>query len=597
MSFKHVAALCVVFLLAGDVVKASPQEAQALVAADLKAQRPSDRPFLKYIWVPSELSTTQWRHAVKLTSLAVNIISRGDVIHRPMLISNQAPIVDLMRVDIRQYGLELSDFEDWLNLWEELRFDPFFATIVTRDTIKQFQEAGVVFPNVIEIGSTRILVKCKPYEANGEKLDSKWVDAIRLPGRHLNHAVDAELFALTGSEAVVVNYQYFCYRALSTIKDTGLYATVFGGLYYDFAGLKKSKDKKFNDEDLLFESIGVGDTKLGLTAEVIYERVKSDRRAAMFRSKVTGKPRIVDFLKSLQGTDSSFAFVTHDVEDADIDIGTHAMMNLAKVKPGSTNNGTDKAREIIFARRNGLHGFALTNGKGVLQESAPDKVVVDSLIPSPHTKRLQGAISCLRCHGVDGSDGIKPVENDVIKLVNNGIDIFGDTTNLDKGIPETLNRLAGQYLARPEKTLRRAREDYIEAILRATGPWKEDKDQTGVGKLAAEGYAEMWEDWWYRGVDAKKALADLGYTNVPKEEAIATFRQLVPPDPYSRVPGFLGLVPPIMPEDPRIGAFRVLDKLRAGITTTRADWSLVFSFAAARAQQTKARLAEKKERP
>lgn len=576
--------LCLVALLAGDIA-ASPRDAQAVAMADISRLPAGDRPYIRYVYrQDGEIKSA------RMTSLTVNIISRSAVIAKPDV---PAPI--LSRIDLRRYARTEADLIELAALWESFAFDPTFSRIVTADTIKFLLRAGEVFSDVVEVGDRRLLVKTAPYKVDGETFEARWVDAIRFPGPHLDQRTYADLLRMTGSEAPVVESRYFAFRALSTIKDKGLYATLYGGLYYELAGFKTSKTKGITDEDLLFESLGVGDTKLGLTAEVLYERVASDRKAAMFRSKVTKKPRAIDELKILQGVDSAVAWVTHDPRDQDIDIGSNTVMNLLKLSPNPDrkNKATSEAREIIFTRRNGLHGFVLVNGAGALAEAAPDDVVVDHLIPAPFTRRLQGAISCLRCHGVDGSDGIKPFTNDVQALVKKGgVDILGDVSDASKSQQEVIDRLAGQFGRSSDTSIFRARQDYIAAILRATGPWREDGDQTGVGKLAADAYAEMWQQYWYDDVDAARAVKDLGYPSMPNEAATVLFWVLMGnPGRLTSSPGWFANAQQVVPvaEDPRLG------QIKAGLAISRSDWALVYSTAAWRAQITESRWAPKKE--
>lgn len=538
--------------------RTTPADAQALALADLQTLPADVQPFTRYLWVSEGTA-----EAARTGSLTLNYVSRTALPTRPPLLI-RGP---LLRVNLQKLAMDDDDLKDYLRLWEEFQYDPSFATLVTKDSLKALlKEAGV-----LNVGKTKILVPTAPYVLDGETYTERWASVLRLPGRGLDEKTDAELYKRTGSMAAVTELNYFTYRSLSTIKDKGVYETIFGGLYYELSGVRKSKEKGTTDEDLLFEQLGVGDAKKGVKAEVVYERVKSDRRAAMFRSKVTGKPRRVDFLKSLLGRDEAFVFVTHDLADEDIDVGTHPIMNLVTFK--------DRAREVIYTRRNGLHGFVLFDGEGKLQDAAPDNVVKDHQIPAPHTARLQGAISCIRCHGTDGSDGLKPVTNDVPKLVKSfakgGVDIFGDLTKLDEGIPQTINRLAGQYAASPDKTLRRGREDYIQAILESTGPWKAGKDQTEVGLLSAKYYEQTWRAYWYATVDTQQALKELGY-DVPKEKAQATLQALLPPDLDSRIGD-------LIPEDPRIAA------LKQGIDITRTDWALAYQPAAGRIRQLEAK--------
>jgi hypothetical protein len=245
--------------------------------------------------------------------------------------------------------------------------------------------------------------------------------------------------------------------------------------------------------------------------------------------------------------------VTHDLRAEDIDIGTHPVMNLLNFK--------DAAREVIFERTNGLHGFALFDGKGKRQDEVPPDIAADHSVPSPHATRLQPAIGCLRCHGKDS--GWRVVHNDAKKLLGGLLDVFPARK------ADEIDRLAGLYAGDVErKLLPRARDDYNQAILRATGPFKKGKaDQTEIARMTAEGLADLWKSYWYDTVDAQQVLTDLGIKSDPKTAA-KTLRDTLPPIKL--------IVEGRIPEDPRIAALMI------GLAVNRSDYDLVYSFIASR---------------
>ncbi|MDE2215388.1 MAG: hypothetical protein KGJ61_09800, partial [Candidatus Omnitrophica bacterium] len=466
----------------------------------------------------------------------------------------------LMRFDIRQYSPRDTQ---WVDTWEKLAFDPRFNVLVTPGTRKfasltfpgkDFHESyewkietvkdiwpggkdddGVFFP------------KGTPYEWQRKTKIIKG-GVIRIP----NHPQIDQLIALTGSQAPIVTDRYFILRALGTVQDTGTAKEIYGGLYYEFTGIR-SKSSKGTDEDALFESIGIGNIDAGITAKAIFDKLRSDQRAAMFRSAVTGNPRRIDFFRGLAGrldTTSGLVVVTHDLKQQDVDIDVHPVANLLDFK--------DAAREIIFEKPNGLHGYALTDGKGKLQDAAPDDVVRDFTIPAPHSSRLQGATSCIACHEAEGSDGWKRFTNDVKTLTKRGLNIFGDQANPDQS--DTVDRLKGLYDGDPERALQKGRDDYAAAVLRATGPWKGSVNNVDVVKQAATRITKLWRDYKYDLVTPAVALREMGMDANP-ETAAMTFARVIPAS---------------SPEDVRIAS------LRLGVPIPRADWDLVYSFALSR---------------
>src|SRR6185369_7086145 len=90
-----------------------------------------------------------------------------------------------------------------------------------------------------------------------------------------------------------------------------------------------------------------------------------------------------------------------------------------------------------------------------------------------------------------------------------------------------------------------------------------------------------------------KALVDLGWPSMPNELAAPGFGLLMgQPGRQVAAPGwFANGQPAFLPiaEDPRIAS------LRAGLAISRTDWSLVYSGAAWRAQQTEMKWAPKKQ--
>ena len=536
----------------------TPLLAQRAALADLRTLRPHDQVFTRYVW-------NQWgvHEDAKQIALTLNYVSRAEVLYEPPVVAGGY----LVRVDLRRLTIvdREEDLKEFIQTWEELAFDPFFSTLITPDTIGLLAKTkglpkgiwGVDKKNKIWTGS--------------DEAGWKEQDVLRLNGIHLDPFTEAELQQRTRSSAPVTHRDYVTNRMLSSIKGQGVYKQVFGGLYYDFSGIKKSNIKGVSDEDILFDSLGIGDSQKGVTAKVIYERTRTDRRVATFESQVTGKPRRVDMLE----TPAGWAWVTHDPGDQDIDAGQDPFRNLEEFK--------DRAREIIFVKRNELPGYALYGGNGELQESAPADVVADHEIPAPYTKNLEAGISCLRCHGKDDSNGYKPLVNDVINLTKSKrIDIFGDGTDPTKPPRDRIARLAGRYRGDPTKTLIRVRHDNMESVLRVTGPWKDGGDQTDIVQRTSKRYAAMWTDWKYSGVNARKALRELGVPSDTIPNAAEAFRLKVPPvfPPEENV-GYI-------PEDVIIGA------LGEGLKVTRTQWMLVYSFAAARSLKGEPRVPDQR---
>lgn len=515
---------CLILTLMPTVAWADENAAIALALKDALSLPIQDRHCIRYVWVPDGS-----HEAMQVTSLVMNTISRATVIARPLPLDKT-----LIRVDLRHYaGKDLLEFK---YAWGCLTFDPKFSLLITKDTLK-FSELVVKSIKVTgQDGKESVITT----------IDGS--DVVKIVSPHIDQKNYAALSTILQSQAPIVDYRYLLIRALTTIQDKGVYATIYGGLYYDFTGIKTGA-KKGTDEDVLFEQLGVGDVANGITATKIFDRLRSDQRIAVFRSGITGRPRRADFLRTLVGLDSqSIISVTHDIRQQDIDIGTHPVMNLLAFK--------DAAREVIFEKTNGLHGFALFDGEGKRQDEVPPDIAPDHLVPAPHPTRLQPAIGCIRCHNKEG--GWRTVHNDAKKLLTNLLDIFPNRKHDD------IDRLAGLYAGDVErKLLPRGRDDYASATLLATGPWKAGKkDQTDIVAVTGEYVAKTYSDYWYSTVDAKQALIEMG---LDPKDALA---KMLPPVPL--------IVNGAIPEDPRIGA------LLAGLSINRSDWDLIYSFVASR---------------
>jgi hypothetical protein len=548
----------------------------------------------------------------KALSFTINTISRASIIIRPPPLGKDKLL--LMRIDLRNYFPREGDLKDALKFWDDLEFDPAFSLIITRGTLAA---ALVQYPNLegkaaaIKAGKRAAakpkvdqlpkepeqLVQPRPLDPKeikeakpakktrsdvalkDVKLDD--IDLIKFAAPHLHQMAVAELQEVTGTPAPLVTDGYLTFRGLNTIKDKGIFEVIYGGRYYEFAGVPQNS-KVGTDEDNLFEQLGIGNVAGGVNAAAVFDKIRSDQRTAIFRSDVTGSPRMVEVLPTLVGRDgSAFISISHDLKTDDIDNDVHPIFNLIEFK--------DFARELIWRRPNGLQGYAaVAAATGNLADEVPFNVAIDRTISAPHVARLQAAISCIACHQAKGgSDGWIKMGNDVKALVNpktGRLDIFGDITKaeLNKPIADTLDRLAGLYAGDLERAFQLGRDDYAASVLRATGPMaKANAGQTDVVKVATTRVVDVSRGYYFDLVDARQALKECGL-DVAKEEAAPLLRTLLGPDLRAAVD--VPFVQVIVPEDVRIAA------LQAGLSIVRTDWDLSRSFVQERLQQGIARL-------
>lgn len=344
---------------------------------------------------------------------------------------------------------------------------------------------------------------------------------------HAGNVEMPELATLAETAVPIVRADWLLVKSLTSLD---------GGLYYEFAGVAE------NQKDFL-RSLGAD--------EALAAEVNGDQRAGLFRSNVTGKPRRIDVFRGAGGRSSSgLVMVTRETVDGEIDAPEHPIRNLLKFQ--------FKASEIIAEKANGLHVFALYDNFGKRQDSVPDNIASDHTVPPPHTRRVESAISCIRCHGPH--DGVQPFSNDVQTLVSSrSVDVFTDLA--DQGDPALLlDRLAGLYAGNLGKPIRRARDDYQEAVFRAT--W--GLDAAKAGELCSQQFAA----YRYEQVTPAKAAMELGF-KVDGKIAADALKWLVPHLPADERG--------VSPEDP------VIASLLAGLSVNRSDFEQVYADIAVRA--------------
>lgn len=519
--------------------KSLPRDAVQMAIADLNTIDEASRQFIRYIWVPQP--DIKYSAAV---SFAVN-----SVLSRVISIINPDILFDgrLLRIDLRNYCPESKELAEIIRIYDKLSADPYFHTVASNYQIPA--EAQIVKNVSDPSGSIRFTHQGSMWFLRQNKLfkivNGNWVEQnvnVLLNkatpyGAHVGLEQSTLLLGLAKSQAVVCRYDYFITRVLSTLD---------GGLYYELAGITRNPKGKTAQEALL-ESLGSSESRV--------KTLKSDQRAALFKSRVTGRSRRIDIFQGegvAVSVGSGLITLTHDSKEGDTLAIQDPIRNLLEFE--------DAARELIAEKSNGLHIFALFDGKGNLQDSAPDFVVKDHTVPAPHTARLQCAISCIRCHGP--LEGYQPFENEVQKMLSGLFDIYGDTGSR-QNVPETLSRLADLYSGDLNKVLRRGRDDYSDASIRAT------YGNYNVSQISAI-ISEIYEAYNYKEVDALTACQELGLA-ANADNAVRVFIESVPPK--------IVLTNGVVPEDPIIAA------LKSGLRVNRFQWELVYADAALRSME------------
>lgn len=304
------------------------------------------------------------------------------------------------------------------------------------------------------------------------------------------------------------------------------------GSYYELAGIDRKPRGRTAFEGFL-EKFG-GDPKA-------VERLRSDQRTVMI-SGVTKRFRRIDMFPSLAVRPEfgpALITITRDLNNQSVDAKRHPLLNLLEFE--------DQAREIIAPGKNGLHRFLLTDGKGNVQDLAPDNVAVWRESPHPQSTQLINGISCLGCHG--GNRGYNPTKNYVRELMTDGFIPVGDISS-GLSYKEVYDRLRGLYDGEFDLPLKAAANGYALAMDKAT--W----GVFGVKSVesASAECVRIWGDY-FAFLPPEQVLLELGYEYKGKL-------------PIKKVYDLV--VPKVLDEDGRIAL------PRSGLPMTRAEMHQIY---------------------
>ncbi len=497
----------------------SLSEAVAHAAADILNVPQLEQPTVRYLYFPEPT-----RENLAACAFALNTaVSHSSQIVRPLPVAGGR----LLRIDLRALCPRDADFSRLLKLWE----------VNLADSDPYFHKPDVFIAS--DSGRPLRRIKVAPYRAsNGKTFDYRAVEIIAADqfGLHVGLQNLLLVHSLTGSNLPVVRADWFVVKSLTTLD---------GGLYYQFMGIAGLNRNQF------FESIGAD-------LNAVAKR-RSDQRAAIGISEITGKPRLTNFVPTVgvrPTVGQGILVFTEDIFDEDNDPERHPIYTLLGFK--------SRAEEHIFQRPNGMLGYALFDSDGKLQNAVPDNIARDGTIPPPYTAKLQPAIGCIRCHSPHS--GWQPCPNDILSMLKpievNGklerLDIFDDE-NSKENVTATVDRLAGLYSASFDQLLMTARRDHDRAAFELLGGPLKAKSISIVADVSAAIRA-MHDNYSLSSVTAAKAAKELG---------VADFGKAVPLMPHNAAG--------VRPEDP------TLWRLRQGKPVTRKDWERTFGDAATRA--------------
>lgn len=308
------------------------------------------------------------------------------------------------------------------------------------------------------------------------------------------------------------------------------------------------------------------------------------------RSGVTGKERLVF---SFYGSSSKIpVLVTFDHTDGFRNPSQQFIRNL--IEPFQFA----QAGEWFIPLANGMVECLLTNDKGdILRVAAPD-VACDYTKPDGYTKELEGAMSCLICHGP--FNGYRTTGNDMEYFVGADADFFGDTgydystggkhLTREQALAIVAGRLA-ERIDSADGILGRARRDHVRASLSVTDyridgsnallPQSAADIRATLGQpgqlksasqLVSEKIKEIYHGYRYQDIDAQRACLELG-RKVGRSVALKELREMIPTVKVGRR------------QD------EIITLLKNGCPITRDDWDAVYpelaKTAAAKRQEPK----------
>lgn len=499
-------------VLLGQVASPTPNNALGWAIAHQVEQSADTRALWRYLWIPPyavpEHSTYKWdeRHVGAALSYAINeAASQTGVIVQPEVIANG---------------------------WMIACYLPNYASSTKPSA---GNPSKTELQSLVDVWDS--LATDDPYfhiTRENQKAEGV-IDRVAVIAPHITQEHAKVLGEMNASPALVYRADWFIEQLLSLH-------------YRQFMQFPPTKAE-------VFKTIGA-DEKLS-------QRLDGDQRVAIFTSHVTGKPRRVDRIQGAAGRFGTGAiWTTFDLFDETVQVDRHPLYNLL----GFVADGG----ESIFERQNGLHGYLLFNQQGQLVDEAPPNLVADHTIPGPPdgpgTRRLAGAISCIRCHGP--AEGLQPAPNDVQALLQNGTDILDDLSS-NKSQSDVVLRLAGLYAGDFDRRIVLGRDDYTLAVRRATRmpgiPAGMDVVETAAITSAIFG------NYTYNRVDAGQAIREFGLSPSNKD-GVGTLDRCLP-----RV-GSDG-------QGNAIRANVVIESLRAGLFVRRRDFEQVYGPAMAALKQ------------
>jgi hypothetical protein len=439
--------LSLLMLAAAPAPQGEPWQAPAIKAAltDARSLPRYDACFHRYFAFPRALTESD----LAAWSFHVNLLSDQGDLCRPAVV---AP--NLLRIDVRELGWDrrLDVLERFAGL------DPYFHV-----RAKLLRDA--VVEQVVTKGG--FAKKGRGRQRNVfEMVRKKRGDTVNVGGIGTPPVELDELRRLLVTDAPVISGDFFLSRTARQFDLANNDNPRIG--YYDWLGLV--------DRNAYFRLIGLDEQK----AIALFK----EWRALVVKSGVSQQNRQIVALNAITGR----AWVT-------LDTFSETGRSIARRNLRRGEFAHD-AEEWYGFLPNGLPATFLADKNGVRQAAAPDKIGGDdSPLRTGRDARIHVNLSCLRCHG--GNDQLKPVDDWARKTFARR----GAVLRLQDPDKRTLLELRRQYLSDIDRVLRRDREDFVDAIERATRI-------NGRDGLTSAAITAAYGRYWNRYVEAPVTLDD-----------------------------------------------------------------------------------------
>ena len=313
-------------------------------------------------------------------------------------------------------------------------------------------------------------------------------------------------------------------------------AQVDGGCYYEFRGLETGKTR-------LPDYLGSRgfDYKRALAHSSIDQTITV--------SQVTSEDRIVQFGRSEDGRpaeSSGLVAITKDIKRGRNDPNRNGFQSLL-------NDDQKYFSEIIIQNAAGQQEFTLWDDEGKLLAAADPEVAANHQVPKPFHPTLQGAISCIDCHG--GNEGYKPVVSRFSSSAPGSTRIIADVSKKDTFATDAAIR--ARYHA-TQKQIDTLLESGRQSLASQYDYLKLEKGEHGY-QMACEATTQTVNGYKNSFVTPEKAAAELGFAASKGKTITQAFADAMPYTPGVAT-----------------GSAAILNQLRDGKEVTRSDFDAIY---------------------